>query len=303
MLTGIHFLLTYTCSWECDHCFLFCSPRAEGTFTLAQIRRILKDAKRIPTLEWVYFEGGEPTLYYPLLVEGVRIAGEKGFRTGIVTNAYWATCVEDAKLWLRPFAELGLDDLSLSDDEFHYEAEQTPAQRARIAAEELGMPTATLCIERPTVERTGEKGAPVVGGGGMLRGRAAEKLVEDLPTRPAEELTDCPYEDLESPGRVHLDAFGHVHLCQGLSLGNLWETPLSELVAAYDATEHPISGPLVRGGPPALAREYGVDVGTRFVDECHYCFLVRKALRERFDKYLAPPLVYGLEEESIEPKE
>ena len=300
MLTGIHFLLTYTCNWECDHCFLFCSPRSEGTFTLAQLTEILDDAKRIPTLEWVYFEGGEPTLYSPLLVEGVRIAREKGFRTGIVTNAYWATCVKDAELWLRPFAELGLKDLGLSDDEFHYEDEETPAQRARIAAEELGMPATTICIEQPTVERTGEKGAPVVGGGGMLRGRAAVKLTEGLPTRPAEELDRCPYEDLERPGRVHLDPFGHVHLCQGLSLGNFFKTPLSELVATYDAAEHPICGPLVRGGPVELAREYGVEVGERFADECHYCYLVRKALRERFPAYLAPPLVYGLEEESKE---
>jgi hypothetical protein len=300
VLTGIHFLLTYTCNWECDHCFLFCSPRAEGTFTLARVREILDDAGRIPTLEWVYFEGGEPTLYHPLLVEGVRSARERGFRTGVVTNAYWATCVQDAKLWLAPFAELGLDDLSLSDDEFHYEGEVTPAQLARAAAEELGMPVATLCIEQPTVERTGQRGAPVVGGGGMLRGRAVEKLVEGLPRRPAEELTSCPYEDLERPGRVHLDPFGHVHLCQGLSMGNVWERPLSELDRTYDASRHPVCGPLVRGGPLALAREYGLDVGERFVDECHFCYLARKALRERFPEYLAPPLVYGVEEEEKE---
>ena len=33
MLTGIHFLLTYSCTSECDHCFLYCSPNAKGTFT------------------------------------------------------------------------------------------------------------------------------------------------------------------------------------------------------------------------------------------------------------------------------
>ena len=44
MLTGIHFLLTYTCNFECDHCFLFCGPREEGTFTLNQIEKVLDEA-------------------------------------------------------------------------------------------------------------------------------------------------------------------------------------------------------------------------------------------------------------------
>ena len=30
MLTGIHFILTYTCNFECDHCFLYCSPKSKG---------------------------------------------------------------------------------------------------------------------------------------------------------------------------------------------------------------------------------------------------------------------------------
>ncbi len=41
MLTGIHFLLTYQCNFECDHCFLYCAPHAKGTFTLDQLRKVL----------------------------------------------------------------------------------------------------------------------------------------------------------------------------------------------------------------------------------------------------------------------
>ena len=41
MLTGAHVLLTYTCNWECDHCFLYCGPNSPGTFTLVQIRKLL----------------------------------------------------------------------------------------------------------------------------------------------------------------------------------------------------------------------------------------------------------------------
>ena len=55
-------------------------------------------------------------------------------------------------------------------------------------------------------------------------------------------------------------------------------------------------GPLSRGGPVALAKEYGVELDAEFVDECHYCTLVRRALIDRFPQYLAPRQVYGLEE-------
>jgi hypothetical protein len=253
MLTGIHFLLTYACNYECDHCFLYCSPHTEGTFTLEQLRVTLDEAQKLGSVDTVYFEGGEPFLYYPLMIEGLRLAGARGFQTGVVTNAYWATTEEDAELWLRALAELGVADVSVSDDAFHHGVgEDNPAERALGAARRLGIPADSICIDRPAVEmgpgKGQEKGRPVVGGGAMFRGRAVEKLVDGLPTRPWDELTCCPYEDLAQPGRVHLDAFGHVHLCQGLSMGNMWEIPLATLVHSYDPDSHPICGPLLAGG-------------------------------------------------------
>lgn len=300
MLTGIHFLLTYACNFECDHCFLYCGPNAEGTFTLRQIEAVLGEAKKMGTVDFVYFEGGEPFLYYPLMVEGIRAAREHGFQTGIVTNSYWATTEEDAELWLRPLAELEIDDLSVSDDAFHHGAEENnPAKRASRVAERLGISTDAICIDQPTVEtgvdRDQERGQPVIGGGAMFRGRAADKLVSGLPTRPWEELTQCPYEDLRDPGRVHLDPFGHVHLCQGLSMGNMWGTPLSSLVQGYDPDLHPVCGPLLEGGPALLARRYEIEHDEEYVDECHMCYTVRLALLDRFPQYIAPRQVYGLD--------
>jgi len=299
MLTGIHFLLTYTCSFECDHCFVYGSPWAKGTFTLNQVRSILKDLDKIGTIEWVYFEGGEAFLFYPLMVEGLRIARDKGFKTGIVTNSYWATSQEDAELWLKPLSELGVSDLSLSDDAFHYEdEEESLAKHALAAAKRLGMPVGVIPIERPTVEISKDKGQargePVVGGSTKFRGRAVEKVTEGLPTRYWEELTECPYEDLRDPMRVHLDAYGNVSLCQGLSMGNMWQTPLSELVKNYDGDSHPICGPLLKGGPALLAREYQVKHDDRYVDNCHFCYFLRLALLDRFPEYLGPRQVYGL---------
>lgn len=302
MLTGIHFLLTYACTYECDHCFLFSSPSAEGTFTLEQLRTVFGEMDKIGTIEWVYFEGGEPFLYYPLMVEGVRLSRGKGYKTGVVSNAYWATAVEDAGLWLKPLYDHMIDDLSLSDDEFHSDnVEDSPAKRASAAARRIGMDADSICIEGPTVtsEKKIAKGEPIVGGSVMFRGRAVEKLTEGLPRRPTKTFTTCPHEDLEYLSRVHLDSFGHVHLCQGLSLGNMWQTPLSTLVKNYKPLSHPICRPLIQGGPAQLAKEYDVDLPDDFVDECHYCFEVRKALIDRFPDYLAPKQVYGLEEDPV----
>ena len=135
MLTGMHFLLTYTCNYECDHCFVYSSPRASGTFTITQIKNVIDELANIKSIKQVFFEGGEPFLYYPLMTEAIKLAREQGFETGIVTNAYWATTEEDAELWLRPLHELQVSNLTLSDDVFHYgDAGDNPAKHALTAA-------------------------------------------------------------------------------------------------------------------------------------------------------------------------
>jgi len=297
-MNGIHFLLSYACTYKCDHCFLHCSPEARGTFTCEQLRRVFEQIELIGTIETVYFEGGEPFLYYPLLLEGLRLAASLGLRAGIVTNAYWATSIEDAELWLKPIQAIGIADLSVSDDAFHQgTGASNPAKPAVAAAGNLGIPCDTICIQSAASAYPTEppgKGDPVTGGGVLFRGRAAEKLTAELPRRRRQELATCPHEELEAPERVHLDCYGNVHICQGLSMGNMWKTPLAKLIREYDAHQHRICGPLLSGGPAALASKYGIELPEDFVDECHYCYTVRKALVDRFPAYLAPKQVYGL---------
>jgi hypothetical protein len=299
MLNGIHFLLTYTCNFECDHCFLYCSPWSQGTFTIRQVTRVLDDAEKIGTVEWIFFEGGEPFLFYPLLREGVQRAAAHGFKVGVVTNAYGAVSEEDAELWLQPLTEAGLSYLSVSNDQYHYgEDTDNPAATAHRVAQRLGIDTAPICIEAPVVTRATEganKGQPVVGGGPKFRGRAVEKLAADMPLRPWQDLRECPYETLDAPSRVHVDAYGHVQVCQGISIGNMWTTALPDLIAAYRPEAHPICGPLIRGGPAELARACGRDPEPGYIDECHLCYLTRRAVIARYPEALAPKQVYGLD--------
>ena len=294
MLRAVHLMLTYRCTLECDHCFVHAGPEAAGTMTLAVIRRVLEEARRVESVASVCFEGGEPLLFYATLLEGVRLARDAGFEVGVVTNAYPAISDDDADAWLRPLAAAGISRLSVSDDVFHHESSDSPAARAIRAAARVGLPCSRLTVEAPRAQEA--CGSQVVSGGVMFRGRAAAKLTKELPRRPLASLDRCPHEDLRSPSRVHIDPYGYVHLCQGLVVGTIAEHDLADLMRDYRAESHPVAGPLVDGGPARLARRYGIDPEDGYVDECHCCYLVRRRLIHRFPDCLAPPQVYGLED-------
>jgi MoaA/NifB/PqqE/SkfB family radical SAM enzyme len=296
MLTGVHFLLTYKCVYECDHCFLYCGPSAEGVFTISQVKAALAQMKEIKSIDTAYFEGGEPFMFYPLMVESLRLAKSMGYKVGIVTNGYWAISKEDALLWLEPLAKMGIIDLSVSDDKLHCdEGKVSPAKYAIEAARALSIPCDSICIEAPKVIRDDKKwqGEPVVGGDVLFKGRAVDKLIEGLPRRDYSVFNECPHEELAHPGRVHLDPFGNVHICQGISIGNINDTSLKKILNNYMPRSHPIIGPLLKGGPAELARKFDFDISAGFVDACHLCFGVRRKLLDRFPECLTPRQVYG----------
>ena len=80
-LEGLHILLTYQCTYECDHCFVWGSPRQTGTLTLEQIEQILHQAKEAGVTS-IYFEGGEPFLYYRDFGAGRPQGSRHGFLGG-----------------------------------------------------------------------------------------------------------------------------------------------------------------------------------------------------------------------------
>jgi len=294
-LTGLHLLLTYQCNFECDHCFVWGGPRQSGAFTLPQVEEVLRQARELGTIEWIYFEGGEPFLYYGTLLAAARLAAAQGFQVGIVSNGYWAISDRDALECLRPFAEL-VGDLSVSSDLYHYdEALSRQARDAHAAAAELGIPVGFIEVAQPDAEDAApaEGQLPEGSSSVMYRGRAAAILAEGAALRPWEQFTACPHEDLREPGRVHLDPLGNLHICQGISIGNLFRSPLRDICRAYDPDSHPITGPLLQGGPAELARRYGGSLREGYADACHLCYEVRRALRPRFPDALGPDQMYG----------
>ena len=293
-LTGLHFLLTYQCTFECDHCFVWSSPRQQATLHLEQVHHLLEQASRLGSVRSVYFEGGEPFLYYPLLLAGVREAARLGFSVGVVSNAYWAHSVEDALEWLEPFAGL-LQSLSVSSDFFHYdEYLSQQARNAQAAAEALGIPCGVIQIDSPEHTPTSAGVIPAGESAVMYRGRAAARLADKVAPQAWSVFDTCPHEDLVEPGRLHVDPFGYLHICQGITIGNVWESSLAEICASYTPSTHPICGPILRGGPAELVRSFDLVHQATYADACHLCYSSRQSLRERFPKILAPELVYGL---------
>jgi hypothetical protein len=143
-LTGLHLLLTYQCTLACDHCFVWGSPWQRGVMTLADIHQIIDQASDLGTIKTIFFEGGEPFLYYATLLKGVQEVLRRGFSAGIVTNAYWATSEDDALEVLRPFAGL-LGNLTVSSDLLHWSIPLSrQAQHAAHAAEILNIPTGMI---------------------------------------------------------------------------------------------------------------------------------------------------------------
>lgn len=297
-LESLHILLTYRCPYECDHCFVWGSPRQTGVFTLDHLSEVFHQALAVKSVYEFYFEGGETFVYYPVLLKAVAEASTLGFRTALVSNGYWASSVKDARVWLERLVDVGLDRIELSVDAFHGdEVWPLTAHPGVVAAEQVGLDVGVIHLDPPCEVRNEEgsqAGERLEGGVIMFRGRAAETLTQGMPHRPWDSFTCCPYEALADPGRLHVDPFGNLHLCQGLVLGNLLEQPLDQIMTGYDPETHPVVGPLLAGGPAQLVKTYGLDHEDSYVDACHLCYTSREALRSRFPAYLGPDQMYGV---------
>ena len=112
--------------------------------------------------------------------------------------------------------------------------------------------------------------------------------------KPWREFDKCLDENFSNQSRVHIDPFGYVHVCQGITIGNIKRTSLPELFANFDPEKHPICGPILQGGPVELVKEYRVEHEESYVDECHLCYSTRLKLRKQFPNILAPDQIYGI---------
>ena len=297
VLKGVHFLLTYRCDAECDHCFVWGTPKARGVFTLEQVKKILSEAKNLGTVETVSLEGGEPFMYYPIMIRAAEEAAKLGFHVEILSNCYWASSPQDAVEWLRPLTKGMNVSLSLSSDLYHGESWETEQVKNAVkAAKILNMKVTVLSVKYPKTNIPCPSqilGVKVGLGDLMYKGRAAANLAEEAEKKPWSLFTKCPYKSLNNPGRVHVDRYGYVHVCQGISIGNAWQKPFSDIIRGYKPFENPIVQPLIQGGPVALVQKHGLPHDESYADACHLCYSARCMLRQTYPEILAPNEMYG----------
>ncbi len=278
-LRAIHFLISYGCSSECDHCFVWATPRRLAGMTAEQVDEFLEQIASLGMVTEVCGEGGESFTRYQVLLHFLRRATALGLSASALTNASWVTSRQQAEERIAELMAAGLTNLGISTDRWHQR--YVPVERVDTLLEVCE--AAGLAAAR--METTPESV--------MFRGRAAERLAPQMPTRPAEELTVCPHEQLGSPSRIHLDCYGWLHLCQGLTLGG---ESIQEAVANHDPQRHPLVAILLDGGPCALgkyAAELGFQMHHGYVDGCHLCYRAREFLRPKFPDLLGPDEMYG----------
>jgi hypothetical protein len=267
-------------------------------------------------LELVTISGGEPCLYFGLVLDAIREARRLGVPSvWVFTNAFWASDAQAAWAAVDSLKEAGATRLCLSADGFHEPF--VPRQKVRHALQAardaglelavdvrfLGGPETANTINHVT-QRTVESLGPLTGvevwrGSPRYIGRAAEALASRLEPQLGVPQEECPGPwaggTWDSPAGVDIDSFGEVTLCPGISIGNAKEKPLAGILARYAPSDHPIIRELIAGGPPQLGRvaeRFGYIPLPGYLDVCHVCYDVRKFLRNRYSSELAPAPCY-----------
>lgn len=272
-------LVTQRCVYRCSHCYVWGCPEQEPAMTIAEMQRVLWDAHALNSVHQVTFDGGEPFLYYPVLLEGLRLARFLGFETRVVTSGDWAVDEASARCWLAPIREAGIGELVVGSTAFHAAMRDPPRGDAAVTvAESLGL--------RVLRSPAGDKAI-------CFRGRAAVRLVAGRPRLPWRSFTSCTHLDLREPEELIVDPEGMVHLCHGVVLGNLYWQTLAEIAGSYDPDSDPVLRPLAQGGPALLAEEHGIVMEEGAVDACHLCYTTRCRLRARYPDRLGPDSMYG----------
>jgi len=281
-LTGVHFLMTYSCSAECEHCFVWCSPRRGGRITVQQIDAFLDELAQAPQVKTLCGEGGEPFLFLRELMHLVREGTTRGYQVSALTNAFWAVSDDAARRTLGRLRDGGLVSLGISTDCWH--ARSVPPERVDRAlriCEEMGIKSSKMVTELREV---------------MFRGHAAARLTACASeTMPWRELAQCGKETLAEPGRVHCDRYGGLHLCQGLRIADP-AGGLARAIHGYEPSHHPVVRLLTEGGPRRLAEEaieHGFVPRDSYAGGCHLCYEARKFLRSCWPELLGPDEMYG----------
>ena len=299
--SGLHLLLTYKCNASCGHCFLSCSPQQKGTMSAEEANGYIDQAAKIPYINHLFIEGGEPFLYPDTVRTIIKRATDKGFWIGLLSNGFWAANDEKAREVLAPLIEAGLTNLDISTDAWHSEfVPLERAERAARVAQELGVEAELMVCaggvnESSVLTKLKTDGFDISPSGIVCKGRASTSDICTMEKVPWEKLTSCGVK-FGGGSRVHIGPYGGIHICQGLlAKGDARVKPLKKIFKTFNLKGQPICAALDRGGPAelaGLAKEYGFEVKDAYADGCQLCFETRCHLQKFFPDEIGPPGIF-----------
>ena len=109
---------TLLCNATCAHCMVESGPEQHGTLPIAQSRLAIDGASETG-MPLVVFTGGESLIYLRDVLDLCRHAKQRGLRTRVVTNGYWARSPRQATEMLDRLVSGGVDEIFVSFDEYH----------------------------------------------------------------------------------------------------------------------------------------------------------------------------------------
>ncbi len=323
-------MVTYWCNAKCAFCYVYSAPDRGGHLSVADATRMWRGldelAARHGKTMRIHLAGGEPFGDWTQLVSIIRAARDAGLTRleKVETNAFWATTDTLTRARLELLDALGMEKLIVSADVYHQEF--IPFDRVQrcveLARKVLGRGRVTVrwwdFFNRSTDEsgrpadlrhlNNDEKRAAFAEAldrhADRLTGRAADRLAEFFPRHAPDHFAgDNCVEPVLHSRHVHVDPYGNVFpgVCNGIILGNALEQELPALWQnlAENWRDHPIVGPVVRGGSYALFQEAEklgyTPLPDGYANKCHLCQHVRQFLFERggWERSVGPAECYA----------
>jgi len=297
-------ILTYKCNAVCRHCYFNAGSTRTEEISRNEVLNYLDQAADLSTLRMISFTGGEPFLQPDLLREAVSYAADRGFKTEVVTNCFWAHSKQTAETQLSSLTRAGLDMINLSADDFHQEfIPFSYAKNGYEAARSLGLKITILCTiahsSRLTAEKIvnllGDRKIQIMGENTPLPTKGYAMIVE-TPFIPVGRGSQIPHEEwafsrytagpcshvlrdiaIDPSGRV-LPCCSAAGTIEALTLGDAKREHLSRIVER--GHERETLNVLAVRGPQELLRR-GEEVVKDYVNKCHLCYEVLSDLERK----------------------
>lgn len=309
-------MLTYRCTAACRFCYYYCSPAAAGLMSVDTAIQSWQGLVRIAGQHAkVHITGGEPFLYFQRLAEICKTAKQLHLTPvdSIETNA--GAWTEEAELTdqLRYLDDCGLNRMKVSWDAFHEEFIDIEKVRRfiSISRQVLGPDRVLVRWEKHLDHPTGIRNMTPEQKKTVLRtaldadscrftGRAADDLAPLVAGHCPEVFQNqcCQNALLGSKG-VHIDPYGNVFngQCSGMIVGNVTQTPLDVLWAAFEPDRMEFWKDLYAKGPVGLlesgsGRDYSpLDT---YASKCHLCTHIRRFFfdRQKYSAIIGPKDCY-----------